>query len=425
MNRYYQQGMSTLLITSMLLVVALIFSLASYKNLFYQIKRTQNEVLARQAHWAAEGGLECGFTLLNMTQDIALAKILLPDKCESPIGLEQIKIEDSHPIKTLTSTFSERDVTKVIAKQFTFGGKGFSGVLKSSSDIYFKGSFILSPDPGTPDISPLWQCVVFRFKTKFMVEGHIVNQGLIERYPPYADFPTGQRCNAGTGYQSIVTTGLWNGANIIPHKDFVYDSDYEPFFDTFYTPRENWKEIKNRSEFKKIYGNNIDVNGQTLKLVNNCEAKIAQAIDDNYDLIWVDGSCELNNLDSIDTAISNNRDIKGVILVVQDGIFSVDGVHKFPGMIYHFNINFQPHPNFWSIMSSHKSLSIPSSLDLSKVSYYQVGAFMPVGGYVLDAPGQIAAFSASMNFLFNRDLIEKPLDKLKKFSWLQGSWHDF
>ena len=60
-----QQGMATLMITSLLLVVALLFSLASYKNLFYQIKRSQNEVLAKQAHWQAEGGLECAFSLFN------------------------------------------------------------------------------------------------------------------------------------------------------------------------------------------------------------------------------------------------------------------------------------------------------------------------------------------------------------------------
>ena len=65
MNKHQQSGMTTLLITSMLLIVALLFSLASYKNLFYQIKRTQNEVLARQAHWIAEGGLECGFVELK------------------------------------------------------------------------------------------------------------------------------------------------------------------------------------------------------------------------------------------------------------------------------------------------------------------------------------------------------------------------
>ncbi len=56
MIRKYQQGLATLLITSILLSIALVVTLGSYKNLFYQIKRAQNEVKARQEHWLAEGG---------------------------------------------------------------------------------------------------------------------------------------------------------------------------------------------------------------------------------------------------------------------------------------------------------------------------------------------------------------------------------
>ena len=63
-----QRGLATLLVTVMLLVVSLIFSLSSYKNIFYQIKRTQNEVMARKAHWLAEGGLECGFSKVMLDQ---------------------------------------------------------------------------------------------------------------------------------------------------------------------------------------------------------------------------------------------------------------------------------------------------------------------------------------------------------------------
>lgn len=62
MMRQYQQGIATLLITSILLSVALVVTLGSYKNLFYQIKRAQNEVKARQEHWLAEGGLECAYS---------------------------------------------------------------------------------------------------------------------------------------------------------------------------------------------------------------------------------------------------------------------------------------------------------------------------------------------------------------------------
>lgn len=57
MNYQKQIGATTLLITSILLSITLIATLGSYKNLFYQIKRAQNEVKARQVHWA-KGGIE-------------------------------------------------------------------------------------------------------------------------------------------------------------------------------------------------------------------------------------------------------------------------------------------------------------------------------------------------------------------------------
>lgn len=52
-----QRGAITLLVSSVILVVTLIFSLGSYKSIFYQIKRAQNEIEARKGHWAAEGEL--------------------------------------------------------------------------------------------------------------------------------------------------------------------------------------------------------------------------------------------------------------------------------------------------------------------------------------------------------------------------------
>ncbi|WP_233263839.1 hypothetical protein [Vibrio vulnificus] len=51
----HEQGAATLLVTSVLLIAALMATLGSYKTLFYQIKRAQNEVLSRQSYWKAEG----------------------------------------------------------------------------------------------------------------------------------------------------------------------------------------------------------------------------------------------------------------------------------------------------------------------------------------------------------------------------------
>ncbi|KDM91886.1 hypothetical protein [Photobacterium galatheae] len=60
-SRPDMQGMATLLITSMMLSVAMVFVLSSAGTTLYQVKRAQNSVLSRQAHWLAEGGLICAF----------------------------------------------------------------------------------------------------------------------------------------------------------------------------------------------------------------------------------------------------------------------------------------------------------------------------------------------------------------------------
>lgn len=110
-NKHQQSGMTTLLITSMLLIVALLFSLASYKNLFYQIKRTQNEVLARQAHWAAEGGLECGFAAIQDAGSISGARPTFND-CETLLNLADIDVDDDNYINSKYENLSNKLVKK-------------------------------------------------------------------------------------------------------------------------------------------------------------------------------------------------------------------------------------------------------------------------------------------------------------------------
>lgn len=78
MTARYQQGIMTLFMTSLLLSAALVITLGSYKALFYQIKRAQNEVKARQQFWIAEGGLECIFSFANTSHQ-------LPDASSYPV----------------------------------------------------------------------------------------------------------------------------------------------------------------------------------------------------------------------------------------------------------------------------------------------------------------------------------------------------
>ncbi|WP_305371165.1 hypothetical protein [Photobacterium leiognathi] len=125
--------MTTLLITSLLLIVALLFSLASYKNLFYQIKRTQNEVLARQAHWVAEGGLECGFSYLKESDDISSAKTSLSN-CEALLNLDVLDIDNSNYIHSSYYQLAKKDLSKKVL----FSPESY-GAIQTRSDLKLFG----------------------------------------------------------------------------------------------------------------------------------------------------------------------------------------------------------------------------------------------------------------------------------------------
>ncbi|WP_259556973.1 hypothetical protein [Vibrio harveyi] len=65
-----QQGAAALLVVSVLLVAALMMSLGSYKSLFYQIKRANNQIESRQEHWLAEGAVECAWAQFKLSKSV-------------------------------------------------------------------------------------------------------------------------------------------------------------------------------------------------------------------------------------------------------------------------------------------------------------------------------------------------------------------
>ena len=54
-----EKGMAILMMTSVLMLIALLMSLTYSQTVFYQIKRIHNEIKERQKYWIVEGGVEC------------------------------------------------------------------------------------------------------------------------------------------------------------------------------------------------------------------------------------------------------------------------------------------------------------------------------------------------------------------------------
>ncbi|WP_256383178.1 hypothetical protein [Photobacterium toruni] len=417
MNKHQQSGMTTLLITSMLLIVALLFSLASYKNLFYQIKRTQNEVLARQAHWAAEGGLECGFTEYKIKKNNFTGF----DECntaELELRLTPVTSTEFQLASRVTSLLQ----SKKIFKNIKLGGSGKSGAMRSSADLYFHTSAsFMTPDPGNLEVDG-WQCVALRYRSRFHA-AVIDNKGV---YPggelPFNDFdPLSKNCapNHLNTFDND-DDGIING-------DFVKDSSVSPFEEIFGVEKIKHNEVRDSGEFELL-----TTNGSNR---GNCGDLIVSILENpsKKERIWVEGDCEIKSL-AFQNLIKESKKTEGVLLVIHDGLLSLMGpsssvTDPFKGMLIHFNYNYVIGTTSWIGLEANTMLGhIPSVIPpdyLSNSSYYQSGSFKFSGGQVFDSVGHSAIFYSAIDFRYNKDVIDSALSVFNQPRWQQGSWHDF
>ncbi|WP_172561968.1 hypothetical protein [Vibrio furnissii] len=438
MTSHSQRGVATLLLTSILLSVALVVTLGMYKHLFFQIKRAQNEVKAKQQFWRAEGGLECVYSL-TQTQHALPSATSYADCPDVAFGYHT----PAPGQLAVTATYGYSQLSKTIRYPASA-----SGVLKATSNLYFAGGLSMLADPGLSLGGNQWACTMLRYSKEFYVNGALHNLGLSDSHLPYSGFPTGQSCHG----EYVTTTTTEYATPVGLEKDFVNDLYQTPFEDLFGQARSEWYKVMSNPQFSKISAISLfNTSGALLSQtslptpapITNCGKQIAQQIQQGKDLLWVYGSCHLHHSDL--TAISGAINaagpaIDGVILVIHNGLLSTEGTLNFKGMIYHFisqaadgTPDFVPSETQWQTLNPTQAKLLKSAVDhtsdilpavsIDNTSYFQTGAFFPTGGYVMDAPDTYAVFTATLNFTFNRDAIEVPLNKIRQFKWQQGSWY--
>ena len=430
-----QSGYVALLVTSILLLLALIVVLASSKGIFFQIKVAQNELRARQAHWKAEGGLECAFSKAKLEKQIPTTV----DDCIIAMQLNGLTFSAGE-FSVVTSELENARLRKTI-KLPAIGG---AGAIKSTSDLVINGSYRSSADPGKSLGNNLWECTSVLYSNYF----YATNVSTVHPYEiskkPYANFPDSP---AGQLQKCASTHYSWAKSVANSEDDYRQSSSMDPFKDVFDVPRSEWFDVmSDNSLFGYVP---LSLNPATLdsekdlpkpSFNDKCAENIVDNIKAGKDLVWVYGGCEINTagFSSIKSAIDKHLSGSGIILVVQDGILSTRGTQDFTGMLYHFisPLYADPKgviPDFtgWDKLENHKDLNgtidkLAATVPMSKarVGYYQHGSFNPLGGFVMDAPGTFALFNASLSFKYNRDVINNPLKKLKKVVWKKGSWND-
>ena len=413
MNKHQQSGMTTLLITSMLLIVALLFSLASYKNLFYQIKRTQNEVLARQAHWAAEGGLECGFAKIQKAGNISAARSTFIN-CETLLKLTNVDVDADNYINSKYENISVKKIEKKIKIL-----PASYGAIQSRSDLKLLGGITIAPDVVDHISGNDYQCVSVKYATKVEVYGDAItfppgagHTNVIYSYPNVANNAIcGNGYNTDTSdFNTDITPPSLNGP---VKKDFEHDPLLDPFENFFNKKRSEIASIK--AEFEPVIGSvAISTNA------DRCATRINEAFVIS-NKVWVSGDCDLHG-DALGTAPSIINEAK--ILVFENGIVGASGSVTYNGAVYHLIDD----PNFydaslisrWNDMPSH--IFYAHLLDDNSV-FFANGAFVPTGGIVFDTPGGMTTYNTSLALTYNRSF--NPYAPKYEARWQQGSWHDF
>ncbi|KAB0463710.1 MULTISPECIES: hypothetical protein [Vibrio] len=416
-----QQGAVVLLVTSVLLVSALMLTFGSYRSVFYQIKRAQNEVEARKQHWKAEGGLECAITEIKYDRSIHPV-----NQAYSLCDLSSISISPQtvgETIYTLTSMSGYSSLKKNIDIS-----SRSTGAIQARSDLKLIGANEFVPDVEGDD-----QCVSVRYASGFIMNGSFKTlnpAGVIcdsayqtdTEASDYMCISGDSNCvkHSKSDYDlTVVGSDITHrGADKLVENDFVYDPSLDPFESFFGDTRSNIDSIK--AEYEIVQGTVTSGSSGS----DSCQDRIKNAYSIN-DNVWVEGDCDLESGNLLNTT---SIGASSKVLVVEDGILSVNGANDFPGIIYQLFTSTIPNganlsSRWTSDVSTYNNLSTAelTVAQKKKLTFFSRGAFKPKGGYVFDTPGGLTVFGVSLSLTFDSGSVPNNSLKVK---WQKGSWND-
>ncbi|WP_299691779.1 hypothetical protein [uncultured Vibrio sp.] len=445
MNRSQQQGLITLLLVSVLLIGALIASFGSFRTVFYQIKRAQNEVQARQAHWRSEGGLECTYSyLLELDKTIADIKYSstrsadFSDWCSPYIDETQIDISDTvnSSVYIIAASTNRQRLLKTIQEASQFG----TGAIQSVGPIELVGTLSLNPTAKQEPISgDEYECVSVSFADLFTYQydsmhgdsGQALGLQVLDPSDdgPFAgfdgvchsDYKTEiPKASSGSSY-SIYAPDHYQGTNPLPFKkDFNPDPNLDPFY-TFFGIDKTEQNIVDLSQDTDLFKHTQLINA------TDCGTEIMNHFTSGQTKgLWIEGNCHIN----ASVAATNNP---AQLLVVQDGVFALNGAMTYNGVIYHLVDYQQSHvqmrvDDFWDNLAT-PNVFTPYIKDIEDTSIekktvgIQFASGLPSGGLIFDSPFGVTTIVGDMDLDFRAE--SNPNDPPSIYQWTRGSWRDF
>ena len=440
-----QQGIATLLLTAIILSLALIVALGTYKNLFYQIKRAQNQVEARQNYWLAEGGVECGIAQYAVLGAIPNSSQLVSD-CDLDTHDLDVQIVQDENTLVFIAKKSYSTVRKAIITTAQV-----AAALQSTADLFLRGSVEFRPPAPTvllPNNS--WECAAVRFKRRLYTNSTtIVRQLSSEK--PWADFPGGECAPEYIGERAV---GFYAKSKkdlelqgVV--KSINQDNDMNLFQELFGVPTSAYETIK--ESFHHLDGS-IPSGGQA-KVLDNCGTQIVDAIKSNYKDIWVEGGCQITEAEYQELVVESKNKANGVRVVVENGALSLmtqgSLTDSIKGLLFLFNHDgYKPQLADWDYFESTsidggdkkaKELLVGSTADTifkqgedengnkhdfrEHLAFFQNGRFETSGGVYIESVDASAIFNTSIVMRFNRDVITGGSDT-GTFRMKKGSWYD-
>ncbi|MEL0609580.1 hypothetical protein [Vibrio echinoideorum] len=440
-----QRGVVTLLVTSVLLVGALVVTLGTYRSVFHQIKVAQNEVQGRQDHWRSEGGLECTYSyLLELDKTIADIKDTstrpadFPDWCSPYATQPQIDISNSAVSSAyiVASSVNSQSLYKTIKESSQLG----SGAIQSTGPIEIIGTLSLKPTVKEDPISDNeYECVSVSFADLFTYQYDATHgdsgQALgLEVLDPSASGPFSgfdgvchsdyktqiPKASSGSSY-SIYAPDYYQGTNPLPFKkDFNPDPNMNPFYTFFGIAKtdQNIVELSQDAEmFKHIQ----------LLDATECGSEIMSHFTSGQTKgLWIEGNCHINAA----VAAANNQ---SQLLVVQDGVLALNGAMTYNGVIYHL-VDYQKSyvkdrvDDFWKDLAT-PNVFAPFIKDINNISVekksvgIQFASGLPSGGLIFDSPLGVTTIVGDMDLDFRAE--SNPNDLPSFCQWKRGSWNDF
>lgn len=447
--RKHQQGMMSLLITSLLLICALLFSLGSSKQVFHQIKRAQNELLSRQAFWAVEGALECAFTELKQETIKPIdsgfsGRCIDLDSNPSPIlTIDHFPLIDANEY-LLTSTFDDGDVIKTVNKRVSYVGGGILSTIETSASVELTGSQHFVPNKTNNIASD------GNYECKSIISGgsvsYVSSGGTDEHF-----LTTDASVASHAGGPLAAVSFSCNSA----YRSNLFDPPTVPGYPSGITVPIKGLDIEENATvdaFKAIFGQNIsesdsvkeDFNSDPIGIVigggtndktsggwvKNCHNLVANAYSSGKRRIWVDGSCALSGNPFGDKI--EKTDDEAVQFVVFDGLLLMEAVSHFNGLIYQYvNVGFNVNNGWLDLFDSNSLIGVSPggfqrhhivSGDYDNTILSVRGSVYIDGGVGIDAISRTITINGAIIPSYNKGKSGKHVTGLE---WKKGSWHDF